>query len=64
MNLCGAAYEDRYLKTERGWKITHTVLPHVRGDASGHLDRRLHLKMGEFRLTQRISQSADMPAKS
>lgn len=65
VNLRGAAfYEDRYVKTERGPEDhPHRVLPHVRGDASGHLDRGPASQDGRVQLTQRISQSADIPAK-
>ena len=50
VNLRGAAfYEDRYLKTERGWKITHTGYSRTFEEMHPATSiEGLHLKMGEF----------------
>ncbi len=50
MNLRGAAfYEDRYVKTERGWKITHTGYSRTFEEMHPATSiEGLHLKMGEF----------------
>ena len=50
VNLRGAAfYEDRYVKTERGWKITHTGYSRTFEEMHPATSiEGLHLKMGEF----------------